>query len=150
MLKFLFKNKEENSVDIDVYDATKGEIFSFRVPKDKPFSYPKDKVFDELEEVKTFLPKDVEAKRNKILTIYLTKEQEEFLERYSEFYWKNMDISGEPYYNKTRKSFAPQFGENLDQRQIAGFNTMFSCKDIIIDRYKYYQKIREGNEKVKA
>ena len=147
MFNFKFEDK---LVNIDVYDASKGETFSFRVPKDKPFSYPKDKVFDELEEVKTFLPKDVEAKRNKILTIYLTKEQEEFLERYSEYYWKNMDISGEPYYNKTRKSFAPQFGENLDQRQIAGFNTMFSCKDIIIDRYKYYQKTQEGNEKVKA
>ncbi len=149
MLKFLFKNKEENSVDIDVYDATKGEIFSFRVPKDKPFTYPKIAVFEEYNKVKSFLPQDV-AKRNKILTIYLTKEQEEFLERYSEFYWKNMDISGEPYYNKTRKSFAPQFGENLDQRQIAGFNTMFSCKDIIIDRYEFRQKIRESNEKVKA
>ena len=147
MFNFSF---DEKDVNIDVYDATCGETFSFRVPKDKPFTYPKNRVFDKYEKVKTFLPKDVEAKRNKILTIYLTKEQEEFLERYSEFYWKNMDISGEPYYNKTRKSFAPQFGENLDQRQIAGFNTMFSCKDIIIDRYKYYQKIREGNEKVKA
>ena len=150
MLKFLFKNKEENSVDIDVYDVTKGEIFSFRVPKDKPFTYPKIAVFDELEEVKTFLPNKVKVKRNKITTIYLTEEQEKFLKKYSRFYWSNMDISGEPYYNKTRKSFAPQFGENLDQRQIAGFNTMFSCKDIIIDRYKYYQKTQEGNEKVKA
>ena len=149
MLKFLFKNKEENSVDIDVYDATKGEIFSFRVPKDKPFTYPKIAVFDELEEVKTFLPNKVKVKRNKITTIYLTEEQEKFLKKYSRFYWSNMDISGEPYYNKTRKSFVPEFGENLDQRQIAGFNTMFSCKDIIIDRYKYYQKT-EGNEKVKA
>ena len=65
MFNFKFEDK---LVNIDVYDASKGEIFSFRVPKDKPFSYPKDKVFDELEEVKTFLPKDV-AKRNKILTI---------------------------------------------------------------------------------
>ena len=137
MFNFKFEDK---LVNIDVYDASKGETFSFRVPKDKPFSYPKDKVFDELEEVKTFLPKDVEAKRNKILTIYLTKEQEEFLERYSEFYWKNMDISGEPYYNKTRKSFVPKFGENLDPRQIAGFNTIFDCKDAIINRYNELQK----------
>lgn len=147
MFNFKFEDK---LVNIDVYDASKGETFSFRVPKDEPFSYPKGRVFDEYEGVKTFLPNKVKVKRNKITTIYLTEEQEKFLKKYSRFYWSNMDISGEPYYNKTRKSFAPQFGENLDQRQIAGFNTMFSCKDIIIDRYKYYQKIREGNEKVKA
>ena len=147
MFNFKFKDK---LVNIDVYDASKGETFSFRVPKDEPFSYPKGRVFVEYEGVKTFLPNKVKVKRNKITTIYLTEEQEKFLKKYSRFYWSNMDISGEPYYNKTRKSFAPQFGENLDQRQIAGFNTMFSCKDIIIDRYEFRQKIRESNEKVKA
>lgn len=147
MFNFKFEDK---LVNIDVYDASKGETFSFRVPKDEPFSYPKGRVFDEYEGVKTFLPNKVKVKRNKITTIYLTEEQEKFLKKYSRFYWSNMDISGEPYYNKTRKSFAPQFGENLDQRQIAGFNTMFSCKDIIIDRYEFRQKIRESNEKVKA
>ena len=35
MFNFSF---DEKLVNIDVYDATKGETFSFRVPKDKPFS----------------------------------------------------------------------------------------------------------------
>lgn len=140
MFNFKFEDK---LVNIDVYDASKGETFSFRVPKDKPFSYPKDKVFDEYEGVKTFLPNKVKVKRNKITTIYLTEEQEKFLKKYSRFYWSNMDISGEPYYNKTRKSFVPEFGENLDQRQIAGFNTMFSCRDIIINQFNQHQKSKE-------
>ena len=136
MFNFSF---DEKDVNIDVYDATCGETFSFRVPKDKPFTYPKNRVSDD-EEVKTFLPKDVKAKRNKITTIYLTEEQEKFLERYSRFYWSDMDISGEPYYDETRKSFVPKFGENLDPRQIAGFNTIFDCKDAIIKRYNESQK----------
>lgn len=140
MFNFSF---DEKDVNIDVYDATCGETFSFRVPKDEPFSYPKGRVFDEYEGVKTFLPNKVKVKRNKITTIYLTEEQEKFLKKYSRFYWSNMDISGEPYYNKTRKSFVPEFGENLDQRQIAGFNTMFSCRDIIINQFNQHQKSKE-------
>lgn len=140
MFNFKFEDK---LVNIDVYDASKGETFSFRVPKDEPFSYPKGRVFDEYEGVKTFLPNKVKVKRNKITTIYLTEEQEKFLKKYSRFYWSNMDISGEPYYNKTRKSFVPEFGENLDQRQIAGFNTMFSCRDIIINQFNQHQKSKE-------
>lgn len=145
MLKFLFKNKEENSVDIDVYDATKGEIFSFRVPKDKPFTYPKIAVFEEYNKVKSFLPQDVKTgkRSKKIVTVYMDVEQEKFLKKYASFYWRNIDMSGEPYCDEKGKVIVPKFGDNLTNRQIEGINTMFSCRDIIINQFNQHQKSKE-------
>lgn len=145
----MFKNKKskealnKDMVYIDVYDAVIGEHFTFLAPKNATFTYPETtNVFEEFEdevEQKSFVPRDMlKDKENSIQTVYLSKEQEEFLKKYSSCYWKKIDLSGEPFFSETRKSCVPQFGENLTYRQIGGIHTMLDndCKKIILRKYK--------------